>query len=285
MSTFKKIVILNGIDNSYKAVVKLEVLNCQVKVHAEVMLAISMPYKKFTLVIGLGNKILNVVVDKKAVFECEFNGSCSLDNGVSVLIKGDNKPILYGESGNPTLALNDLLKEPCIKNLGENEELFIYDDEQLALENYYGKSEDENVLPTQNDYQFKSNIQQKEERQKKAFTFENEESSSTFKSQEFYLKNKSKLDEIFNKYEPFYELNSIIPNGKFARVNYNQNHHYIVGIICENEIVKYVCYGVPKMSEAPPKNLEKYCKFIPTTQDFKSGYYLVFQCANSGNLV
>ena len=274
----KKIIILNGISKDFngKGIVKIEVFDGYLIARTEILCLDKISENTLTLTLGIDGKILSVTVEKKAIFECKINKNLDISQGISAVILQKNEPILYGETKNSPFKLNDLLTKNT-ENLESEED---YDDYQLATENYY-----KNVLFTKNDGEYESGKTEEKEQEKHVDFNENEENLRTQKSQEFYLKHKDKLDEIFSKYEPFYGLNTIIPNGKFARVDYNKNYHYIVGIICENEIVKYVCYGVPKISEAPPKNLEKYCKFIPTTQDFKSGYYLVFQSANSGNLV
>ncbi len=290
MANTKKIIILNGInDFNGKAVAKIETNTEYITARVEVLNSTNLNCKNFNLLIGVDDKILTVTVDKKAIFETKFIGFCSILNGVSVLIKGNHTPLFYGESGNPNYKLNDLIKEINDNNLSDNFESASYkneyDDEVIATENYYEKTKNEHLLFTKNDGEFKDDKKQENDTEKEDDAFKNEESEGSFKSQEFYLKNKGKLDEIFLSYEPFYAYNSIIPNSKFALIKYSENDHYIVGIILENNAVKYICYGVPKKSENLPKNIEKYCKFVPTSIDLKSGYYLVFQSADSGKII
>ena len=285
MNNTKKFVVLNGISNNYKAVTKVEVSCSFIKARVEIFNTHLMPYKSFTLILGANEKILSLTVDKKAVFESEFIGNCGNIKGVSVLIKGDNEPILYGESGEPNFTLNDLISNHFEEKNDLKNDFFSYDDEQLATLNYYEIKENEDAVFIENDNQFKDDKSQEKGTNKQVDAFKNEESESPCKCQEFYLKNKQKFDEIFSNYEPFSAFNSVIPYSKFARINYSENSHYIVGLVSENSAVKYLCYGVPKIGENPPKNLENYCKFIPTSLDGKSGYYLIFQCANSGKLL
>lgn len=290
MSSVKKIVILNGIGSNLqnKAILKLEVFIDRILAHVEIPCAFKLNCKNFTLNIGVNDKILSVCVSKKAIFESEFIGAFSFLSDVSALILGDDSPLFYGEVGSPRFKSNDLLVktfEPEVKKSEENLESFAYDDEMIATENYYEKSKNENLLFTQNDGELASAKNQEKVDETETFTIKNEEIKRSYKSQEFYDKNKQKLDEIFSTYEPFYTLNAVIPNSQFVQINYSEKDHYVVGLIRENGLVKYVCYGVPKRGENPPNSVEKYCKFVPTSIDFKSGYYLIFQSADSGELI
>ena len=236
MANTKKIIILNGInDFNGKAVVKIETNTEFITARVEILNYTSVNCKNFTFIIGVDDKILNLTVDKKAIFEAKFIGLCSILNGVSTLIKADDTPILYGESGNSSYKFNDLIKEIKSNNQVENFNPYAfkneYNDEEIATENYFEKSEYENLLFTKNDGEFKDAKKQEKDCESQIVFSQNEESKSAFKSQEFYLKNKCKLDEIFLSYEPFVKLNSIIPNSKFALIKYSENDHYIVGII------------------------------------------------------
>lgn len=283
MANAKKIIILNGISNNFngKGIVKFEAFDDHCLARVEILSSCNVEAKNLTLLIGVDGKILSITVEKKAIFEAKFNKKCSLNDGICALIKGDSTPILYGESENSILKLKDLITQKTCKNNDD----FIYDDEQIAIENYYENIKTKPVLPNKNDGEFDCCKEEKEHLQKEIYFSENEEATRPFKSQEFYLKNKDKLDEIFKNFQPFNCFDGIIPSSQFAMVNYNENSHYVVGIIKENNAVKYVCYGVPNKREEPPKNIEKYCKFIPTSLDLNSGYFLVFQCADSGKIV
>ena len=283
MANAKKIIVLNGIENNFsgKGVLKFEAFNDYCLARVEILSSNIINAKNLTLLLGVDGKILTITVEKKAVFEAKFNKNCSLKDGICTLIKGDFTPILYGESENSSLKLKDLITQTPL----ESNDDFIYDDEQIAIENYYENIKTKPILSNKNDGEFKCREEEKEHAQKKVCSSENEESTRTFKSQEFYLKNKDKLDEIFKNFQPFYSFDGIIPSSQFAMINYNENLHYVIGIIKENNAVKYVCYGVPNKRDEPPKNIEKYCKFVPTSLDLNSGYFLVFQCADTGKII
>lgn len=97
------------------------------------------------------------------------------------------------------------------------------------------------------------------------------------------------IDELFSKYPSEKYLESIISNSKWVKVDFENNgKEYVLGLIYENDAVKYVCYGVPgKRSVAPPKDLEDYNQWVPL--DFSNvngeGYWLMYQDAMTGDSI
>ena len=83
-------------------------------------------------------------------------------------------------------------------------------------------------------------------------------------------------------------LSKIIPESRWAKINYSSDKFYVVGVINENEKEKYICYGVPaKYSAKPPKELKGFCSFVPLSYfDMKGdGYWMMFQSAITGECV
>ncbi len=106
---------------------------------------------------------------------------------------------------------------------------------------------------------------------------------------DFYLLIKDQLDELFNKYPAFEKLTEVIPNSKWVKVDYENNgKEYVVGLIYENEKIKYICYGIPAHSgEQLPSELEEFAQWLPIEQqdDEFDGFYLMFQDASTGDSV
>ena len=76
----------------------------------------------------------------------------------------------------------------------------------------------------------------------------------------------------------------------FSTVFYSvaENKFYVVGLVKENGVEKYICYGVPaKYSPEPPKELKGYASFIPLSVfDLQGdGYWMMFQDAQDGKCV
>ncbi len=94
------------------------------------------------------------------------------------------------------------------------------------------------------------------------------------------------LDELFDNYPLNETLDSIIPNSKFISVD--GENSYVVGTIYEDNILKYIAYGVPASYNAlPPADLGKHYQWLPLNPHdvMSDGYFMVFQDAQTGTLV
>ena len=98
---------------------------------------------------------------------------------------------------------------------------------------------------------------------------------------------KDDLDELFEKYPPISSLSQVIPNSKWVKINYGSNSFYAVGIIYENNFVKYLVYAVPGKRELAPKGFESYSYFIPESIFDLSGngFWCTFQSAEDGKRI
>lgn len=104
----------------------------------------------------------------------------------------------------------------------------------------------------------------------------------------YYLSVKNQVEDLLQKFEKEENLERLIFNSRFVKINYSENKYYVVGVIYENDVEKYICYGVPSVySETPPKELDGFCSFIPLSVfDVKGeGYFMMFQDAVSGECV
>ncbi|MBQ3502208.1 MAG: hypothetical protein IJA72_00895 [Clostridia bacterium] len=94
------------------------------------------------------------------------------------------------------------------------------------------------------------------------------------------------LDELFNKHPKDETLNNIIPNSKFISVD--GDNPYVLGTIYENDVLKYIAYGVAaSYSSNPPADLGKHYQWLPLNPNdvMSDGYFMVFQDAVTGTLV
>lgn len=104
----------------------------------------------------------------------------------------------------------------------------------------------------------------------------------------YFLTVKSQLENLLLKFDKEENLERLIFNSKFVKINYSESKYYVVGVIYENDVEKYICYGVPSTySEVPPKELDGFCSFIPSSVfNVKGeGYFMMFQDAVSGECV
>lgn len=116
------------------------------------------------------------------------------------------------------------------------------------------------------------------------FSGEEEKSQETF--YDSIVEDISKLFETHSE-EEF--LSQIIPFSKWVKIeNEDDDNYYVLGLIYENDEVKYICYGVPGIyNSAPPKELSDYAEWLPldSTKEDEYGYWITYQDAISGENV
>lgn len=169
-----------------------------------------------------------------------------------------------------------------------------YDDEAIAESNYFlndDKREDENAtLYNQDDRVEYANCSQNAQ-EKASYSSQGYEASPCHyeeqKEPKYYSAIKEKLLPLFEKYPPISALTAIIPHSSWVKIPYGENKHYAVGTVKENNVVKYLCYGVPGFYGVKPKGFESYSYFIPLSlfNLLGEGYWCVFQEAESGKRV
>ena len=94
------------------------------------------------------------------------------------------------------------------------------------------------------------------------------------------------LDEMFERYPEDEILNSIIENSRFIRVD--GDNPYVLGVIYEDKMLKYIAYGVPaKYNSLPPIDLGQNYQWLPINpRDVMSdGYFMIYQDAVTGSIV
>ena len=105
--------------------------------------------------------------------------------------------------------------------------------------------------------------------------------------QSFYLEIKSQIDKLFRENKTEEYLQNIIPCSRWVKVNEGE-YAYVLGLIYEENKLRYICYGVPGVyQESPPKNL---CGFpvwvaLDKEDDQGFGYWLSYQDAHTGQSV
>lgn len=121
------------------------------------------------------------------------------------------------------------------------------------------------------------------------FKLDDDTSMPEEKEPTFYEDIKDQLDVLFNKYPSEDILSEIIPDSKWAKVDFEEKgEYYVVGLMYENDKIKYVCYGVPSIKDSePPKELKGFCTWLPidATKESSFGYWITYQDAESGENV
>lgn len=86
---------------------------------------------------------------------------------------------------------------------------------------------------------------------------------------------------IFENYPADTDLNSLISNSKFVKLN-EGNEQYSIGAIYEDEQIKYICYAVKCNYNSPaPEELGNNYQWLPLDREdpLSEGYYIVYQDA------
>ena len=182
-----------------------------------------------------------------------------------------------------------------------------YDDEAVATENYFDfgyekgvfqdlKEKDDGFISNENGESLNSVKEEKVENEEydlfeqlsaSTFDFQNDKTSYS-RDNPYYDTAKEELENIFAKFPEENSLLKLFPLSRFARINYSLDKFYVVGVIKEDNLPKYICYGVPgAYSETPPKELDGYCTFIPLSvfDIMGDGFWMMFQDAITGECI
>ncbi len=183
-----------------------------------------------------------------------------------------------------------------------------YDDEVVATQNYYelDNNENDNLFNAFNQSEKEKDGENKDVSQdsvetisikseefeefKRTITGDSSNQNSTEKAEfdKYYESVKEELDNIFTTFPEEENLEKLVPNSKWAKIDYFSDKFYVVGICYENGTEKYICYGVPTInSYSPPDDLKGFCSFIPLSVFDTSGrgFWVMFQDAKTGKCV
>ena len=105
-------------------------------------------------------------------------------------------------------------------------------------------------------------------------------------SHNFYNMIAEQLEELFDKYPPEDNLNRLIDNSYWVKIDTDiVNKYYVVGIINHNDDIKYICYGVPgQYNQEPPAEIRNYSQWLPSdiSDPYTKGYWVMYQDADTG---
>lgn len=211
------------------------------------------------------------------------NFSCALVN----FVKGEAKPLLHGACGvKPTTEerlANSLCifdQEPTIENVEKT-----LDQNQIYLED---QEEVENMLNAE----FSACDTKCSECKYRDAFFKLEDSPSVVEDDDkdtFFDGIKEQIQTLFGKFPEEEILKEIIPESKWVKIDYEEKgEYYVVGLLYENDQVKYVCYGVPSIySNEPPKDLKGFAQWLPIDVGKQDGfgYWITYQDAETGENV
>lgn len=103
----------------------------------------------------------------------------------------------------------------------------------------------------------------------------------------YYSLIEGQYNEMFSNYPEFLVLSQILPNSKWIKVEAN-DEVYVLGIIYQDDMAKYLCYGIPQSikGSAPPE-LADISQWVPYDVDNPNGagVWIMYQSAETGETV
>ena len=103
-----------------------------------------------------------------------------------------------------------------------------------------------------------------------------------FDGTNFYLSVKPQLDEIFVCFPECDDLEGIVPNSKWAKIQV-EDGFYVVGLILDGEVVRYISYGVPATKNScPPSEIRDVAVWLDDGKKEGNGYWVIYQDAMTG---
>ena len=209
--------------------------------------------------------------------------SCAVVN----LVKGEAKPILYGASG--TKPTNE---ERLANSLSIFEEQRTVENVQNTLDQNGVFLEEQEEIDKMIDNQICACDNKCSECKYRDAFFKLEDTPMEQEEEEeesFFDGIKEQIETLFNKFPEEEILKEIIPDSKWVKIDYEEKgEYYVVGLLYENDVVKYVCYGVPSIySDEPPKDLQGFAQWLPidSVKQEGFGYWLTYQDATTGENV
>ncbi len=171
-----------------------------------------------------------------------------------------------------------------------------YDDEQIATVDYFKIEREQNrgelneTKPiSEQVFAERPTFEREEEKESRASSAEIDGDGAFAKNQQdetYYERVKSQLERLFKEREKETDLENMVANSRWVKVGDGANF-YAVGIIVEDNVPKFVCYGLTGSYDSKPSQIKNYSSFIPKSPfNLKGdGYWVMFQDAISGESV
>jgi len=251
-----------------------------------------------------GKSLFNILTDME------------LDNGFCAVIcfaKQDVIPIAYGVNGDgkydwkkmlasampPSFFKNSPKKQEEVieaptPTIQEERAQSVYDDETLAVDNYYKEEENgqELLQETNPNARFES-AGEKQNEKARADATQDDDAENVLppfarETDGYYLSVKSEIDELLQKYPKDGTLCGAFSCSEWVRVKGEEdNPQYLVGIVYNGGKARYICYALAtETPETPPEEIKDVCAFVPRSPfEEGKGFFVIFQSASSGECI
>lgn len=300
----KKSIVLNGVNESSKrAVLTLECNGELTKgtirlynfgIEPRGIVSLGIYYDGFVVKAGLTHKGGFVYTFNCALSSIPQKFSCAVVN----FFDGEPSPILYGNSDG--YVDHESLFEEVISSLGHAKNVSeveqILDSTGIDFDEKMQKQIDEDI---ENCFEEKccnecDNCKYKEFYLRNFSVLNVEDGKDNIekeitKEESFYQEIKTQIDSLFENNPNEEYLESLVPHSKWIKVGLDDgSNYYVLGLIYEDESLKYICYGVPGVFQKnPPRELSGFPVWFPLDENKPQGfgYWLSYQDADSGESV
>lgn len=170
-----------------------------------------------------------------------------------------------------------------------------YDDEKVAIGNYYRAEENDECEFHQEsggNAQAESGIENENGQTGQDLEEDGDAESilHPFKTDAdgYYHSVKAEIDELFARYPKDESLNGVFSCSEWVRVKGEEGApEYLVGVVYEDWKAKYICYALPaEDGETPPDEIKDVCTFVPLSLfSDTAGFFVIFQSAASGECI
>lgn len=298
----KKSIVLNGVENkSQRAVLTIEcdgeMTNGRVRlynfgVEPRGIISLGINDGKNVVKAGLTHSSGMLFTFKSDIKRIPDKFSCAIIN----FVDGEPKPLLYGFSDG--YQDKEKVFEQVIdslsyaKNTKDIEK--VLDDYQIDYEEKEKKEIEKEIDKAMNEdvsicTKGCDNCEYKKFYLLHVRKMENEDNEIKDKSNKFYDEMKEQIDSLFANNPSEDYLMELLPNSKWVKVNIDDNgDYYVLGLIYDEDKLKYICYGVPGVYQKyPPRELSGYPVWFPLDENKPEGfgYWLSYQDSDSGESV
>ncbi len=100
----------------------------------------------------------------------------------------------------------------------------------------------------------------------------------------FIEKIKEEIDRLFENYPTCRELCELVPESKWVKIRYKNDKYYAVGVIYSGKKPKFIAYGVKGSRLFKPQEFDNSAVFLPASLFERSndGYWCLLQNAQNG---
>lgn len=103
----------------------------------------------------------------------------------------------------------------------------------------------------------------------------------------FYSRVAPQIEELFNTYPTDHELEELVIGSRWVRIDYDNENYYVVGIISDDDMPQFICYGAPSEGRDNAGNNFGNCEWLPLdrSRPLEKGYWVLYQSAIDGEML